>query len=308
MGTVVSIQVVGHGADHRRRRERQRAVERAIDWFRQVELSCSRFDPASEVRALAERVGEPVPASTMLLEAVRFALAVAEASDGAFDPTVGRRMERRGFNRNFRTGGEVRSADEGPVPPSWRDVEVDVVRGTITLRRPLVLDLGAVAKGLAIDMAARELRSLANFAIDAGGDLYLAGRNGDDQPWSVGIRHPREPGTVLETLRVSGVAVCTSGDYERPATGDGGHHIIDPRSGESADALASVTVVAPTAIVGDALATAAFVMGRTAGPALLERHGVDGLFVTPALERFSTPGMPRDAAMSDPHAGHAVRR
>ena len=171
-------------------------------------------------------------------------------------------------------------------------MHVDREQGTITLARPVVLDLGAVAKGLAIDMAARELRPFGNFAIDAGGDLYLGGSNEDGRPWSVGIRHPREEGRVLETLHVSGTAVCTSGDYERPAPAGGdGHHILDPRSGASARASASVTVLAPTAIVADALATAAFVLGPAAGMALLERHGVDGMIVTPSLERITTRGM-----------------
>ncbi len=65
-------------------------------------------------------------------------------------------------------------------------------RKAITLLRPLILDLGAVAKGLAIDMAARELRSFPSFAINAGGDLYLGGFNPQGSPWSIGIRHPRE--------------------------------------------------------------------------------------------------------------------
>ena len=84
----------------------------------------------------------------------------------------------------------------------------------MTLHRPLLLDLGAVAKGLAIDMAARELQPFENFAIDAGGDLYFGGCNAAGEPWSVGIRHPRGDG-LLDTLRVSDAAVCTSGDYER---------------------------------------------------------------------------------------------
>ena len=104
MGTVVSIQVVGHGDTHRNRRDRRRAVERAFDWFHQVEACFTRFDESSELRRLSTRIGEPVPASPMLLEALHFALVVAEESGGAFDPTVGRRMESRGFDREFRSG------------------------------------------------------------------------------------------------------------------------------------------------------------------------------------------------------------
>ncbi len=152
----------------------------------------------------------------------------------------------------------------------------------MTLLKPLVLDLGAVAKGLAVDVAARELEPFENYAIDAGGDLYLGGLNADGASWSVGIRHPRENG-LIETLQVSNTAVCTSGDYERKSTTDPTvHHILDARTGASAAELASVTVVAPSAMVADALATAAFALGPSEGRSFLERNGVRGLLITPS--------------------------
>jgi thiamine biosynthesis lipoprotein len=298
MGTVVTIQVVGHGADPQQISEREEAVARAVEWFRRVEACCNRFDAGSEVRQLSDRIGTAVPVGATLFEAVRFAVAVAEESGGAFDPTVGGAMETRGFNRDYRTGETVRTplASAGGAV-SYRDVRVDPRQQTITLLRPLVLDLGAVAKGLAIDMAARELQPFTNYAIDAGGDLYLGGCNQAGAPWAVGIRHPRDEGRLIETLRVSNTAVCTSGDYERLGAGeDGGHHLLDPRTGRSATALASVTVLAPSAMVADALATAAFVLGPADGLRLLDRSGVEGLMVSPALERVETRGM-RGAAI-----------
>ncbi len=295
MGTVVTIQVVGHGADMKQRAEREQGVVRAVAWFHWINECCTRFDPRSELSRLSASAGKAVPVSSMLFEAVAFALGVAEESGGAFDPTVGRRMEERGFNQEFRSGAVVHTALPPGREATWRDVHLDPQQLTITLDSPMVLDLGAVAKGLAIDMAARELREFANFAIDAGGDLYLGGCNADGVPWSVGIRHPRDPQKLIETLHVSDSAVCTSGDYERRSpVEDGGHHIIDPRTGSSAGELASVTVRAPTAMVADALATAAFVLGPTEGRSLLERHGVEGLLFTPSLERFTTAGMRRE--------------
>jgi len=291
MGTVITIEVVRHDADESQKTERQLAVERAIEWFRHIESSCSRFDPESELRQLTARVGVAVPASDVLLEVVRFALALAEETDGAFDPTIGHRMEQRGFDRDYRTGSVVRTAIDAAHTASYRDVQLDPDGRTITLHRPLVLDLGAVAKGFAVDMAARELAVFENFAIDAGGDLYLGGCNARGEPWSVGIRHPRDEHQLIDTLRVSNTAVCTSGDYERRAARDAlaaGHHIMDPRMGESSTNAASVTVVAPLAMVADGLATAAFVLGPTRGIELLERHGVSGLIVTPSLECFAT--------------------
>jgi thiamine biosynthesis lipoprotein len=288
MGTVVTFQVVGHGEDAEAHARRVDAVDRAVEWFRSVEECCSRFDETSELRRLTATVGQPVPASEMLFAAVNFALALAHDTDGAFDPTVGQRMEARGFDRNHRTGARITSG-VADSDASYRDVRLDAEAKTITLVRPLVLDLGAVAKGLAIDLAARELDPFENFSIDAGGDLYLGGHNPAGAPWSVGIRHPRDPRQLIDTVRASNEAVCTSGDYERRSDRDAGeHHIMDPRTGASATSLASVTVIAPSAMVADALATAAFVLGPTEGVALLQRQGVRGLLLTPALERFET--------------------
>ncbi len=304
MSTLVTIQVVGASADA------DAAIGRAFGWFHEIEQRCTRFDERSELMRLTAQTGVPVPVSAILYEAVRFALRVAEESGGAFDPTVGHRMQALGFDREHRTGGIIRSIiapDAAPnaapndVPDndvSYRDVEIDPDRRTITIRRPLTLDLGAVAKGLAIDTAARELAPFRDFAIDAGGDLYLGGLNPQGAAWSVGIRHPRCDGELIDSLRVSNQAVCTSGDYERqtcPSSEHGhhipGHHILDPRTGVSARAAASATVVASGAMLADALATAAFVLGPVDGIHLLHRMGVDGLIVTPELQRYETQGL-----------------
>lgn len=282
MGTLVTIRVVRDGADV------PAVIEDAFGWFHEIEARCTRFHPSSELSQLTARVGEAVPASAILFEAVRFALMVAEETGGAFDPTVGRRMAARGF------GGNHGSAAQGD-DASYRDVQIDPQRRTITLRRPLTLDLGAVAKGLAVDAAARALAPFRDFAIDAGGDLYLGGSNERGEPWRVGIRHPRSPDALIASLRVSDQAVCTSGDYERPAAAPGEHHILDPRTGASPRSVASATVLAPDAMLADALATASFVLGPRAGIRLLHRVGVDGLIVTPALKRYRTRGL-RDAA------------
>jgi FAD:protein FMN transferase len=255
MGTLVTIQVP-------RCEDDAEALDRAFRWFHEVESRCTRFDPKSELRQLMARVGVRVPVSAILYEALRFALMAAEESGGALDPTV------------------AHSAD----PVSYRDIVLEPERRTITLRRPVTLDLGAVAKGLAVDMAARELAELRDFAIDAGGDLYLGGSNEHGKPWRVGIRHPRNNSELIGSLEVSNRAVCTSGDYERPG------HILDPRTGTSPESVASVTVIAPSAMLADALATAAFVLGPDVGLALLESQCVDGLIVTAGLQQHRTRG------------------
>jgi thiamine biosynthesis lipoprotein len=286
MATIVSIQVVGHGDTANQRQVRDEAVRRAVQWFERIEADCSRFDARSEIRRLSTQIDVPVRVSPLVFRVVEFALAVARESGGAFDPTVGADMEARGFDRDDRTGRTVESGVTPRSGASFHDVTLDPDECTITLSRPVLLDLGGVAKGLAVDLATQELRPLEDFAIDAGGDLYLGGRNVDGDSWRVGIRHPRQPNALIETLHLSDVAVCTSGDYERLV--DGAHHLLDPTIRAPAVSAASVTVVSSSAMVADALATAAFVLGPTKGLALLEQHDVDGLIVTPELERFAT--------------------
>jgi thiamine biosynthesis lipoprotein len=283
MGTLVTIEIV------RANTEADQAIDRAFGWFHEIEARCTRFIPQSELMQLTAQAGVPVPASPILYQAVQFALMVAEESGGAFDPTVGHRMEARGFNREHRTGEIVRTAITPDDDVSYRDVKLDRDRKTITLLRPLTLDLGAVAKGLAVDTAARELEPFRDFAIDAGGDLYLGGSNPQGTPWSVGIRHPRPDQELIDSLRVSNQAVCTSGDYERRA------HILDPRTKATSGTVASATVVASGAMLADALATAAFVLGPDQGMELLTRLGVEGLIVTPDLKRYETRGLCRAA-------------
>ena len=304
MGTVVTIIVVRAG--NAEPPKEQPVVERALDWFRQVEATCSRFNADSELSRLCapERVGTSVEVSVLLFEATRFALALAAETQGAFDPTVGRLMEAEGFNVEYRTGQRLPSVHPPTRPPavvSYDDVSIDAANRTIVLARPLMLDLGAVAKGLAVDLAARELGVFENFAIDAGGDVYVHGGNGKDQSWRIGIRHPRDDARLVETLAVTDTAVCTSGDYER-RNAAGRHHVLDPRTGAPADACASVTVIAPTAMVSDGLATAAFVLGPRDGLSLIEANGAEALIVTPALERVETPGI-RALAARAPAAG-----
>ena len=307
MGTYATIQVVGDDGGACNGQEREAAIARAFGWFHLIEQCCSRFEPGSEVSRLASHAGVSVPVSDILFEAVRFAIAVAEETDGAFDPTIGADMERRGFNREHRTRRLVSSDVKASGAVSYRDVELDSAKRTIRLRQPLMLDLGAVAKGLAIDMAARELAPFANFAIDAGGDLFLSGSRGDGAPWTAGIRHPRRDDALIDVVRVSNRAVCTSGDYERRGNGNASH-ILDARTGRDALALASATVLAPSAMLADALATAAFVLGPVDGLALLERHGVDGLLVTPALDRHATRDFPSDYSILQDAEGAADDR
>ena len=282
------------------------AAERAFGWFAAVEAACSRFDAGSELRRLCRRPGEAVPLSPLLLRALHLALEVARDSDGAFDPTVGAHLEELGFATEYRSGRATPAGLRPSAAVSWRDVHLNLHRGTATLVRPLLLDLGGLAKGLAVDLALAALDGCAGAAVEAGGDIALRGVNPHGGPWRIGIRHPRRPGALWTTLVLAQGAVCTSGDYERHGPHGRGHH-LDPRAGAACaaaspggraapvaaapgEALASCTVVAPNATLADALGTAAMVLGPGPGLRWLRRQGVEALLLTDALQSRQTPG------------------
>jgi thiamine biosynthesis lipoprotein len=265
LGATVHLHLVGAGAGER--------CERALAWFERVEAVASRLRADSEVVALAGRPGRWVRVSPVLLDLVQRSLEVARLTGGRFDPACGARLERAGFDRDHRTGRRVRLAPAGAEAATYRDVAVDAAGGRVRLRRPVLLDLGASAKGLAIDLAAAELHGLDGFAIDAGGDVRVGGRSPEGGPWRVGVRDPRPGGGLAAVVRLHRGAVCTSEPGAR------GAHLLDASTGAPAAGLASVTVVAPSAVVADVLGAAAFVVGPRAARELLRQRHVRGLLV-----------------------------
>lgn len=287
MDTIITIKVVSaekhKGADH--------AMKRAFAAFHQVEKVFSRFDPESEISRLTRAIGKAVPVSPMLFEALHFSLEVAERTNGSFDPAIGHEMEKHGFNQHYLTGYQQKTpVGQGSV--SFRDIQLHPEERTVLIHRPLVIDLGAVVKGLAIDLAARELSGFDGFFINAGGDIYAGGSNVDGELWRTGIRHPQQENKILCALNVSNQAICTSGRYERISpVNPNVHHLIDPKSGESPVELWSCTVIAPYAMLADTFSTAAFIQGADQGMRLLEEEGLDGLFVKSSMRMEMTKGM-----------------
>ncbi len=159
---------------------------------------------------------------------------------------------------------------------------------TAFLKHPgMSIGLGAIAKGYAVDRAARVLRDrgIRHFVVNAGGDLYSAGRPTRATRWEVMVKHPRNDQRALAKIPVQNRAVATSGDYERFFEHDGVRysHILDPTTGYPASDCQSVTLLAETAADADAFATGVFVLGPTRGLALVERlEGVEAFIIDAA--------------------------
>lgn len=286
MDTVVDIQVVT-GKSNQAAAEK---INRAFQAFYQVEQACSRFSPSSELMRACQNVGTPVEISPFLFEPLHFAIEMARMTGGLFDPTVGKVMEKNGFNRHYLTGDRMDSPAADSV--SYQDIVMDRQPRTLLLKKPLVIDLGAVAKGFAIDLAAQELKEFDGFLINAGGDLFAGGLDFYGQPWKIGIQHPFQKDQLIDTVEITNQAICTSGSYERrnPAIADL-HHIVNPKTKQSPNQWVSVSVMAPFAMMADAFSTSSFLLGGEKGKQLIEDANLQGIWITPELQLVRTGGI-----------------
>ncbi len=264
------------------------ALALAQDHLAALDRAASRFRSDSEVSALAAacRTGAVTTTVSPLLAAYLAAgIRTAEFTDGLVDFTVGTAVVAAGYDADIdivrtRTPG---AADPARVPdslagraslvPGWRQVDLEGTR----LRLPVacLIDLGASAKAHAADVIAAALhRSLpGGFLVNLGGDIAVSGPAPSDG-WRVGLEDA--DGALLQTVATTGAAVTTSSTRHRQWQLDGrtAHHIIDPRTGESARTpWAQVTCVADTALLANAASTAAIILGAAA-PAWLAAHGI----------------------------------
>ncbi len=266
MGTVAEIAV-----RHPDEPWAQRSIDLALEELRRVDRTMSRFRADSDVGRLNAARGGVVAVSDDTAEVLEAALAWHDASEGRFDPCLGA-WTRGGAGADARVGAEEADPD---LPSPARFLEVDR-HGTVPrvrLHRPdLAVDLGAIAKGHAVDLAARILRERGLFhaLVNAGGDLVAMGVDGEGEPWRVGVRDPRDPDGVVAVLPVSDRALATSGTYLQ------GPHLLDPRTGAPLRAaLRSLTVDASSCRDADAAATAVFAVEPARREALLAAGAAD---------------------------------
>lgn len=286
-GTTVSVVVRHDDADTARL-----AIGDALAVVAQVHHLMSIHDPRSEVFRL-NRDGVLRSPDPRLLEVLQHARALSQLSHGAFDITV---------QPLWQAGREA--ADRGGVPTlaereraralaGWRDVEAS--RERVTLRRPgMRVTLNGMAQGYAADLALRAVRrhGIRDALLDTGEFAPMGGAGG--RQWTLGVLDPRADGGLAAAFAADGRCVATSGDYGSAFTADfRHHHIIDPATGLSPPELASVTVLAPTALEADGLSTAFMVMGAHPAHALATRlPGVDLLTIDKRGHVWRSHGFP----------------
>ncbi len=285
MGTLIRVAVAGGDE------ERARAgVAEAFAAFERVEAVMNEWRPDSPLSALNAAAGSGawVELPGDLCRVLSLALDGARRTGGLFDPTWAalRDLWRFGDGETGVPPPPAAVAERCPLV-DHRALELVPAPGACRARlgrAGMQVGLGGIAKGWAVDEAARRLRArgLGDFLVQAGGDLYAAGRRGG-RPWLVGVRDPRgPPERSFAFLAVSDRAFSTSGDYEHffVAGGRRYHHLIDPRTCRPGRASRAATVLAASAVEAEVLSKAAFLLGGREALRLVEREGAEALLVT----------------------------
>jgi thiamine biosynthesis lipoprotein len=258
-------------------------VEAAFDC---VIRQMSQWEPDSDLsrfnRAPAGAWREIPPEFAHVVAA---ALAIADASDGAFDPALGAITERWGF-------GSRGPVDRVPRDQPAADRRVELEKGRIRRSEGAQLDLSGIAKGYGVDLATEWLlgQGVRHFLLELGGELRGQGIRPDGQPWWVDVEMP--PTTSIAPWRIAlhDLSVATSGNYRRGFVADGRHysHSFDPMTGRPiVSAVSSVTVLHRSCMMADGWATALTVLGPEKVIALADAQGLAASMVTGNREHVS---------------------
>jgi thiamine biosynthesis lipoprotein len=298
MGTRFEIQLVVEDAEAGRA-----AIEAAYAEIDRVEDLLSEWRETSEISEVNRQAGRrAVVVGPDLFTVVERSIWAAEATGGAFDVT-------------FAACGRLWSIRERRIPEEeaiaaclarvdYGRLELDPERSSIFVPDPdMRIGIAGIGKGYGVDRAAEVLAAhgFDRYIVDGGGDIRLSGTN-VDRPWKVGIADPRRPERLFATAEPNGGAIVTSGDYQQffEESGVRYHHILDTATGRPARRSVAVTVIAPTAMDADALATGLFVLGPKQGIAVAESlEGVEAMIFGPDLTAHRSGGFPAFRSAQD---------
>lgn len=244
-----------------------------------VELAASRFRPDSEVSALTTANGAPTPVSPVLAVLIAAALDAARSTDGDVDPTVGSALVALGYSGDITDAGANPRLTSLRLPVSWADVEFD---GTsVRLPPGTLLDLGATAKAVAADRCACRVHTEtgSGVLVNLGGDIATAGP-APEGGWQILVQDSEDdPHCRVIIGSDTGLATSSTRRRQWRRGGQVVHHIVDPRTGTSAEPLwRSVSVAARTCLAANTLSTASIIRGRRA-PSWLSALGIPARFV-----------------------------
>jgi thiamine biosynthesis lipoprotein len=256
-------------------------LDEGVAEIQRIERLLTTFDERSQTNQINANAGiRPVRVDAEVFALIERCLRLSVLTQGAFDLTYGSLDKRLwNFDTTMTALPDPRTAQRLVRLINYRNVLLDAEAGTVFLKeRGMRIGFGGIGKGYAAEQTKRLLRArgVESGIVNAAGDLTTWGTQPDGTPWTIGIADPNQgsgPLRAFSALRISDMAVATSGSYEKYAVIGGRRysHTIDPKTGYPVGGIKSVTLIAPNAELADALATPVMVMGVQVGLDLINQ-------------------------------------
>lgn len=262
MGTTVAITVLyKKGSDYKK------AIEASYAEIRRLSAIMNHFKDNSQLSTL-NSTGLLKGADKSLLEVMKNALKYYDMTDGVFDVTIGPIIEL--FRESFSKRNSPPTGDEINKTLVYVGSDKIEINGSdIRLKKKgMKVTLDALGKGYIADRASDVLLSfgIKNHLINAGGDIKAVGLRKDSSPWKVAIQDPKKKANYIDVIAMTDAAVATSGNYENYYDAEKMyHHIANPKTGLSPVLNSSASIIAPSAMEADALATTLLIMSPDYG-------------------------------------------
>ena len=253
-------------------------IDAAVTEISRIEALLTTYNNNSQTAKINNAAGlHPVPVDREVLELIRRSIRISDLTQGAFDITYGSVDTRFwNFDTTMTALPDKEAARQSVRLINYKNILLDATNSTVLLKEAgMRIGFGGIGKGYAAEQAKAVLQRLGIVSgiVNASGDLTAWGTQPNGKPWTIGIADPAAKQHPFASLQISGLAVATSGSYEKFVTIGGKKyaHTIDPKTGFPVSGIQSVTIIAPNAEIADAMATPVMVMGVSVSLGLINQ-------------------------------------
>jgi thiamine biosynthesis lipoprotein len=253
-------------------------IDAGINEIKRIEKLLTTFSEDSETNLINRHAGiAPVKVSEETFQLIERSVRISGLTQGAFDITYGSIDKSLwNFDTTMNALPDKETAKQMVKLINYRNVILDKDEGTVFLKeKGTRIGFGGIGKGYAAEMAKMVMvqQGVESGIVNASGDLTAWGLQPDGSEWTIGIADPNKSGQVFSFIKITGLAVATSGNYEKYIVVDGKKysHTINPRTGLPVTGIKSVTIITKNAEIADAMATPVTIMGIKAGLGMINQ-------------------------------------
>ena len=296
MASDVTIDIAGPRIDIKEK------IDEAIETFRSIEISSTRFNPTSPSMLANANPTRWNPLPDIAIEVIRAAYAAYKMTNGVFDPRILGDLLKSGYDENLRfdSNFEIKNESVAALAKHQRDEWKPEFGNQEVLLGEAPIDLGGIGKGYAVQSAMNILQDCADgVLINAGGDIAAEGLSDDDGLWRIGIENPWDPdGEPVRVIELEDVSIATSSIRLRSWKHDGRvtHHLIDPSTGApGGQGLVAVSAIATTTSIAEIWSKTLFLKGLDAIEEFAGVHAIPALWIDESGNVFSNAALEENA-------------